>query len=79
MKNLFKRLLHVHRPSEQSIIIFASPRGGSTWITELIASQSGFWPIHEPLNVRYSFPRRELGISLHSELYSEHASFLIEK
>jgi hypothetical protein len=72
MKSLFKNVVHRHRPSKlPSIILFASPRGGSTWITELIASQPNFWPISEPLNVRADFVKKQLGVSKHSRLYSE--------
>jgi hypothetical protein len=79
MKSLFKNVVHRHRPSKlPSIILFASPRGGSTWITELIASQPKFWPISEPLNVRAVFVEKQLGVSKHSELYSKDALPKIE-
>lgn len=79
MKSLFKNVVHRHRPSElPSVILFASPRGGSTWITELIASQPKFWPISEPLNVRADFVKQHLGVSKHSELYSKDSRSKIE-
>lgn len=52
-------------------MLFASPRGGSTWVTELVASQPGFWPISEPLNLRSSWVRENLGLSSFSELYDD--------
>lgn len=70
MKSLVKNILHAHRPQEsQSVVVFASPRGGSTWVTELIASQPGFWPISEPLNVRSDVAEKWLGNISHADLY----------
>jgi hypothetical protein len=71
MKRIIKRFLQWYRPgAAPAVILFASPRGGSTWVTELIASQPGFWPFSEPLNVRSKWVQRELGITSHADLYS---------
>lgn len=72
MKGLIKSVSHWHRAGgKPPVVLFASPRGGSTWVTELVASQPGFWPISEPLNVRSGWVRSELGLDTFSELYAE--------
>lgn len=55
LKNKVKALANVHRPGPlPDIFLFATPRGGSTWVMEIIASQPGFKFYDEPLS-----PRRE--------------------
>ena len=72
MKKRIKQCLQFYRPGDlPPIIVFASPRGGSTWVTELIASQPGLWPFSEPLNVRSKWVQQQLGIYTHAELYDE--------
>ena len=43
--------IHV-QGSEPNIFLFATARGGSTWVMEIIASQPGMKHYDEPLNVR---------------------------
>jgi len=44
-----KRLSNVHTPGEKpDIFLFSTPRSGSTWLMELIATQPGVKPISEP-------------------------------
>lgn len=42
-------------------------------MTELIASQPGFWPISEPLNIRLPWIQGRLGITDFSDLYGKKA------
>ena len=50
-----KSSANVHRRgSRPDVFLFATPRSGSTWLMEIIASQPGFKYYDEPLN-----PRRE--------------------
>jgi hypothetical protein len=50
-----KSLANVHRRGNRpDVFLFATPRSGSTWLMEIIASQPGFKYYDEPLN-----PRRE--------------------
>lgn len=80
MKSLLKSLAHFHKQGERpSVMLFASPRGGSTWVTELIASQPGFWPISEPLNVRLQWVQDHLGVSSYAALYDEKNLPLLER
>ena len=80
MKTLIKKFSQHFKPSElPSIILFASPRGGSTWVTELIASQPGFWPISEPLNVRSQWVRKQLRVNTFADLYGDAATPKIYK
>lgn len=44
---------NVHRQGQRrNIFLFASPRGGSTWMMELLASQPGMKYFDEPFNIR---------------------------
>lgn len=53
LRFLARRLANVHSPgSEPDVFLFATPRGGSTWLMEIIASQPGMKYYDEPLNPR---------------------------
>lgn len=53
IKYFLKGISSVHRQGDKkNIIINATPRGGSTWIMEIIASQPGMKYYDEPFNVR---------------------------
>lgn len=55
LRLLVKACSSLHRPGQlPDIFLFATPRSGSTWLMEIIASQPGFKYFDEPLN-----PRRE--------------------
>lgn len=55
LKLLVKSCANIHRRSARpDVFLFATPRSGSTWLMEIIASQPGFKFYDEPLN-----PRRE--------------------
>lgn len=48
-----KALSNIHiQGKSKNIVILSTPRSGSTWVMELIASQPGFKFYDEPLNVR---------------------------
>ena len=72
---VIKTMSNIHRPGDSpDIYLFATPRGGSTWLMELIWSQPGLKYCSEPLNIRN--PRVEQCLGLHSwaQLYSAAAS-----
>lgn len=70
MKYWLKNRLHIHDgSSRRPIVVFGSPRGGTTWIAELIAHLGNSWVVHEPFNVRSTFVQNELSVSSFSELY----------
>ena len=53
LKYLVLSLCNYHRQgSKPNIYLFSTPRSGSTWLMELIASQPGFKFYDEPLNIR---------------------------
>jgi Sulfotransferase family len=53
LKFAVKALSNVHRPGpKRDIFLFATPRGGSTWLMEIIASQPGMKFFDEPLSPR---------------------------
>lgn len=50
---LLRSLANIHsRGPENDIFLFATARGGSTWMMEILASQPGFKFYDEPFNVR---------------------------
>jgi hypothetical protein len=60
-KRWVSRVSNVHRPNgSPDVFIFAAPRGGSTWLMELIITQPGFKPCNEPFNLRDPRVRAEL-------------------
>lgn len=53
IKNSLRSMCNVHRQGmKPNIALFATPRGGSTWVMELLAAQAGMKFFDEPLNVR---------------------------
>lgn len=55
LRLMVKACANVHRRGTRpDVFLFATPRSGSTWLMEIIASQPGFKYYDEPLN-----PRRE--------------------
>lgn len=70
---LVKRLFC--RPSavdvSKGVIVFASPRGGSTWIAETIFASGDYLMASEPLNVRRELLRAELGLDNHYQLHGD--------
>lgn len=64
IKNFVRYLgiLNYHKKNnkEKNIFIFVTPRSGSTWLMEVIASQPRMKYINEPLNIRNPFVRKNL-------------------
>jgi hypothetical protein len=53
LKNILRSAANIHRPGRApDILLFATPRGGSTWLMEIIASQPGMKFYDEPLSPR---------------------------
>jgi hypothetical protein len=72
MGQRMRAALNVHRPGgEPDVLLFSTPRGGSTWLFELIGTQPGFKSCDEPLNLRNSNVSRTLGIDDWRDLYHE--------
>lgn len=64
----------LQRPTEgRNVLIFSTPRSGSTWLQELFLSQPRYRACNEPLNLRNPYVRRHLGISDWVELQSRRA------
>jgi len=75
VKNLAKVISNIHRPNgEPNVFLFSTPRSGSTWLMELIASQPAFKCCNEPLNLRKPLIRKHLGISEWEDLCRPEAS-----
>lgn len=59
-----KQKITFHQQGEQkNIFLFSSPRSGSTWLTEIIATQPGFKMIKEPFNIRRDEVRENSGLT----------------
>jgi len=63
LQRLKGRLCNIHHPgSRPDIFLFATPRSGSTFLTELLQAQPGVRPFNEPLSIRNPVVCRELGV-----------------
>jgi hypothetical protein len=63
IKSLIKHLLTFHRQGTQpNIFIFSTPRSGTTWLAELLATQGSFKIVNEPCNLRVPVVRETLGL-----------------
>jgi len=53
VKFALSAISNIHRQGpEQNILLFATPRGGSTWVMEILASQPRVKYFDEPFNIR---------------------------
>lgn len=75
LKTLISTHNNVHRPNGRpNVLLFSTPRSGSTWLMELILTQPGFKPCDEPFDLRQSHVARYLngrGVKTWSDLYDE--------
>jgi hypothetical protein len=76
LKHRIARFNNFHRPGAgtegRDVFLFSTPRGGSTWLAELILTQPGFKPSDEPFNLRDAEIAAELrrrGILAWPDLY----------
>lgn len=68
-----KRIATSHRQgSEPNFFIFATPRSGSTWLAELLATQGRCKIVNEPLNLRKAVVRDNLKLYEWSDLFQPH-------
>ena len=83
IKHLIETHNNIHRPSDKpNIFLFSSPRGGSTWLMELVLTQPGFKPCDEPFDLRKPFIKEnlsKLGLSTWSDLYNPDKASLVEE
>lgn len=72
LKYLLRALGNRHRQGERpNVLLFATPRGGSTWLMELIASQPRMKFFDEPFNIRRADVARAGRFTHWSELMPE--------
>jgi len=69
VRNLCKKYFCMHKPRSNPIFIFAMPRGGSTWLMEIISSQKGFRYISEPFQLKNYLVQKYLQINCWNDLY----------
>ncbi len=71
IKRAAKAASNVHRPDGRpNVLLYSTPRSGSTWLMELIWSQPGFKTCNQPCYLEHPAVRRHLGIEDWDELYS---------
>ncbi len=71
VKRAVKAASNVHRPDGRpNVLLYSTPRSGSTWLMELIWSQPSFKTCNQPLYLENPVVRRHLGIDEWEELYS---------
>lgn len=71
LKNTIRSFSSLHlKGDEKNVLIFSTPRSGSTWLMELIATQPKFRIANEPLNIRRKEISTSLGIDNWDDLYS---------
>jgi len=59
----------------ESVVVLASPRSGSTWVTEVIGSCPGFGVVNEPLHPQFVAPR---SLRLQSRTYLSPTSAAVD-
>jgi hypothetical protein len=70
-KQKIKIILSHHKQCDKkNIFLFSSPRSGSTWLTEIIATQPGFKMVKEPFNIRRDEVRENSGLHTWEEVIS---------
>ncbi|MCG2590799.1 sulfotransferase domain-containing protein [Rhodohalobacter sulfatireducens] len=66
-----RKFTSFHFPGNNNIILFSTPRSGSTWLLEMIAAQPRIKTVREPLNVRLNHICEMLGLDSWDEIYDE--------
>lgn len=70
--NFYRRMTSVHRADgSPNVLLFTTPRSGSSWLMELIWSQPGFKCVNEPFDIRNPHVRANLGLSSWEALQSD--------
>lgn len=71
IKKLIKKYSNIHvKGDDKSVMVFSTPRSGSTWLMELIWSQPGFKYCNEPLNLRNPLVPKNLKLYSWDQLYN---------
>lgn len=79
-RHLYTALTSLHIPGKQpNVLVFTTPRSGSTWLMELILSQPGFKAVNEPLDVRNPKVVSSLKLATWEALQSAQSDAKIER
>jgi len=70
-KQLISLLMIYRDTGKKNIFIFSTPRSGSTWLMELLATQPRYKYENEPFDLRIPFIREKLGINDWTEMYNK--------
>lgn len=72
LKSFAKALPVRHRQgTNPPIFLFCTPRGGLTWLSEIIFAYPGMRCVSEPLNLRSPWVKEDLGVTSWSELWEK--------
>jgi len=66
-----RKFSNIHIQGKENILLFSTPRSGSTWLLEMIAGQPRIKTVREPLNIRLDHIREMLGFNSWEEIYKE--------
>jgi hypothetical protein len=80
LKRAVKSMSNVHRPDGRAnVLLFSTPRSGSTWVMELIWTQPGFKYCNQPLSLFNPLVRKHLGTDRWESLYESDFSPTLER
>jgi len=75
LKYFLRSVLNYHNQSnKKNILLFATARGGSTWLMEIIASQPGMKYFDEPFNIRRENIRKTHVFTTYDELMPDNGN-----
>lgn len=68
----FRKFSSIHiQGTGDNILLFSTPRSGSTWLMEMIAGQPRIKTVREPLNIRFKHICEMLELNSWEDLYDE--------
>ena len=80
LKRAVKSMSNIHRPDGRAnVLLFSTPRSGSTWVMELIWTQPGFKYCNQPLSLFNPLVRKHLGTDRWESLYESDFSPTLER
>lgn len=78
VKRRLKHRMTIHRQGpEPNFFIFSTPRSGSTWLFEILATQGRFKLVNEPFNLRKPWVRETLKLGTWGSLFQHESRPLI--
>jgi hypothetical protein len=80
LKRAVKSMSNIHRADGRpNVLLFSTPRSGSTWLMELIWTQPGFKYCNQPLSLFNPVVRKHLGTDRWEALYESDSTPMLER